>query len=79
MLDIWSIKKWLLTIYTDVDMTIHLVHPDGSHNESISATFIKSLARGFSLVYSQDRLVIVDEYNVIVESMDVINFVQNYL
>ena len=60
-------------------MTAHFVHPDGSHNYSIEVTFIKSLARGFKLVYSQDRLVIVDDYNVVVESMDVIDFVQNYL
>lgn len=60
-------------------MKIHFVHPDGSLDYSIEATFIKSLASGFSLVYSQDRLVIVDEYNVVVNSMDVINFVEDYL
>lgn len=60
-------------------MIIHRVHPNGEVDLSISAIFIKSLARGFMLVYSQDRLVIVDEYNVVVDSMDVIDFVQNYL
>lgn len=60
-------------------MRIHFLNSDGSHNYSIEATFIKSLARGFKLVYSQDRLVIVDEHNVVVDSMDVIDFVQNYL
>ena len=60
-------------------MIIYQVEPNGDVSLSISATFIKSLARGFMLVYSQDRLVIVDEYNVVVDSMDVIDFVQNYL
>lgn len=60
-------------------MNIHFVHPDGSLDYSIEATFIKSLARGFSLVYSQDKLVIVDDYNVVVGSLDVIDFIQNYL
>ena len=60
-------------------MTVHFVHPNGEHDKSLSATFIKSLARGFKLVYSQDRLVIVDEYNVVVESMDVISFIEDYL
>lgn len=47
--------------------------------DTVSAVFIKPLKEGFLLVYCQDRLSVIDHTLVIVDSMDVIEFIQNYI
>jgi hypothetical protein len=48
-------------------------------SDSMSAVFIKPLREGFLLVYCQDRLCVINHDCVIVNSMDVIDFIQEYL
>jgi hypothetical protein len=45
----------------------------------ITAIMIKPLKRGFSLVYCQDRLTVIDGEKIIVEHLDVIHFIEKFL
>lgn len=60
-------------------MLIKFLHPDGEVKMILRAVGVKPLHRGFTLAFCQDRLVIVSRENVVVDSLDVIEFIKDYL
>lgn len=60
-------------------MLVKILHPDGELKMMLSAITIKPLRGGFILAFCQDRLVIVNEEKIVIDSLDVMNFIQEYL
>ena len=60
-------------------MLVKIMHPNGELKMMLSAIAVKPLHGGFTLAFCQDRLVIVSRENVVVDSLDVIEFIKDYL
>jgi hypothetical protein len=60
-------------------MLVKIMHPNGELRMMLSAIEIKPLRGGFFLALCQDKLVIVNEEKIVIDSLDVIDFIKDYL
>jgi hypothetical protein len=60
-------------------MIIKYMQPDGMIDYAITATAIRSLANGNWLVYCQDRLAIVNSDYIVIKTLDIIEFIEDYI